>query len=84
MARADADERVVRVVVNLVEASSRRLQASMLRDNNPRVSEVKSLLDALVNARADEHWDAAERTAEQLVSWTTELTDQHKTCGDDD
>jgi DNA primase len=80
----DADERVVRVVVNLVEASSRRLQASMLRDNNPRVSEVKSLLDALTNARADEHWNAAERSAEQLVTWTTELTEQHEARGDND
>ena len=33
-----ADERVVRVVVNLVEASSRRLQASMLKADDPRVS----------------------------------------------
>ncbi|MGO9876052.1 MAG: DNA primase [Acidimicrobiia bacterium] len=80
----EADERVVRVVVNLVEASSRRLQASMLRENNPRVSEVKSLLDALANARADEHWNAAERSAEQLVTWTTELTEQREARDNDD
>ncbi len=80
----EADERVVRVVVNLVEASSRRLQASMLRENNPRVSEVKSLLDALANARADEHWNAAERSAEQLVTWTTELTEQREARDHDD
>jgi hypothetical protein len=67
-----ADERVMRVVVNLVEASSRRLQASMLRENDPRVSDIKSLLDALANARADEHWDTAEKSAEQLVTWITE------------
>ena len=79
-----ADERVVRVVVNLVEASSRRMQASMLRDNDPRASEVKSLLDALANARADEHWNAAERSAEQLVTWITELAEQHEARGDDD
>ena len=36
-----ADERVVRVVVNLVEASSRRVHASMLRDDDPRASEVE-------------------------------------------
>ena len=71
-------------VVNLVEASSRRLQASMLRDNDPRVSEIKSLLDALANARADEHWETAERSAEQLVTWTTELAEQHEARGDDD
>ena len=69
------DERVIRVVVNLVEASSRRLQASMLRDNDPRVSEIKTLLDALANARADEHWDTAEKSAEQLVTWITELAE---------
>jgi DNA primase len=69
------DERVIRVVVNLVEASSRRLQASMLRENDPRVSEIKTLLDALANARADEHWDTAEKSAEQLVTWITELAE---------
>jgi DNA primase len=72
---AAADEGVIRVVVNLVEASSRRLQASMLRENDPRVSEIKSLLDALANARGDEHWETAERSAEQLVTWITELAE---------
>ena len=79
-----ADERVVRVVVLLVEASSRRLHGSMVRENDPRASEVKSLLDALANARADEHWQAAEAAAEQLVTWTTELAEQHDARGDDD
>ncbi len=79
-----ADERVVRVVVNLVEASSRRLLASMLRDSDPRAAEVKSLLDALANARADEHWNAAERAADQLVTWTTELAENQQSRGDDD
>ena len=78
------DERVVRVVVNLVEASSRRLHGSMVRENDPRASSVKSLLDALANARADEHWDAAERAAEQLVTWLAELADAHERVGDDD
>jgi DNA primase len=78
-----ADERVVRVVVNLVEASSRRVHASMLKHDDPRASEVKSLLDALANARSDEHWNAAEHAAEQLVTWITEL-EQHESSGDDD
>ena len=78
-----ADERVVRVVVNLVEASSRRVHASMLKADDPRASEVKSLLDALANARSDEHWNAAEHAAEQLVTWITEL-EQHESRGDDD
>ncbi len=72
-----AEERVVRVVVNLVEASSRRLLASMLRDDDQRVSEVKSLLDALANARSDERWNAAENAAEQLVTWITDQAEQH-------
>jgi hypothetical protein len=38
-----ADERVVRVVVNLVEASSRRVHASMLKSDDPRASEIKSI-----------------------------------------
>src|SRR3954471_20746531 len=70
-----AEELAIRVVVNLVEASSRRLQASMLRDNDPRVSEIKTLHDALANARADEHWDTAEKSAEQLVTWITEMAE---------
>jgi DNA primase len=80
----DADERVVRVVVLLVEASSRRLHGSMVRDNDPRASQVKSLLDALANARADEHWDAAEAAAEQLVTWMTESAEKYDARGDDD
>jgi hypothetical protein len=79
----EADERVVRVVVNLVEASSRRVHASMLKADDPRASEAKSLLDALANARSDEHWNAAERAAEQLVTWITEL-EQHESRGDHD
>ena len=63
---------MTRVVVNLVEASSQRLLASMLRRDDPRSSEVKALLDALANARASEHWDAAEVAAEQLVTWITD------------
>jgi len=73
----------VGVVVNLVEASSRRVHTSMLKGDDPRASEVKSLLDALANARSDEHWNAAERAAEQLVTWITEL-EQHESRGDDD
>ena len=59
LAVEDLDERgpqprssSTRVVVNLVEASSQRLLTSMLRRDDPRASEVKSLLDALANARA--------------------------------
>ena len=64
-----AEELATRVVVNLVEASSRRLLASMLRRDDPRSSEVKALLDALANARSAEHWASAEDAASQLVTW---------------
>jgi DNA primase len=70
--RGAPEERVVRVVVNLVEASSQRLLTSMLKRDDPHASDVKALLDALVNARAAEHWDAAELAAEQLVTWITD------------
>ncbi|HET9729139.1 MAG TPA: DNA primase [Acidimicrobiia bacterium] len=64
-----AEDRATRVVVNLVEASSQRLLASMLKRDDPRTADVKVLLDALANARASEHWNAAESVAEQLVAW---------------
>jgi hypothetical protein len=56
-------------VVNLVEASSKRLLASMLKTDDPRSASVKTMLDALVNARASEHWNDAENAAAQLVTW---------------
>jgi hypothetical protein len=63
------EELANRVVVNLVEASSQRLLASMLRQDDPRSAEVKAMLDALANARASEHWEVAENAASQLVTW---------------
>jgi hypothetical protein len=63
------------VVVNLVEASSLRLLASMLRRDDQRSAEVKSMLDALANARSSEHWDVAENVAEQLVTWIADDRD---------
>jgi DNA primase len=69
---AAPEEVVSRVVVNLVEASSQRLLASMVRAGDERSAEVKALLDALVRERADEHWAAAEAIAEQLVGWITD------------
>jgi DNA primase len=70
--RGAVDDLVIRVVVNIVEASSQRLLTSMLRRDDPRASDVKVLLDALANARATEHWNAAEHVAEQLVAWITD------------
>jgi DNA primase len=73
--RAPSEELATRVVVNLVEASSQRLLKSMLTRDDPRTSEIKALLDALANARASEHWNAAEVVAEQLVTWITDDAD---------
>jgi DNA primase len=63
------DEMVTRVVVNLVEASSQRLLASMLTSGDERSSELKVLLDLLVHRRGNDEWSAAEEVAEQLVGW---------------
>ena len=65
----DSDEVLSRVVVNLVEASSQRLLESMLETAMTRELGDQVLLDALANARADEHWDAAVRVADELVAW---------------
>ncbi len=62
-------EIISRVVVNLVEASSQRLVASMLSTDDERSSEVKGLLDLLVRRRGDDEWSDAEDVAEQLVGW---------------
>jgi DNA primase len=71
-----ADEVATRVVVNLVEASSQHLLASMVKQGDERSVPVKTLLDALVSARAIEHWNAAEETARQLVGWIAECSKQ--------
>lgn len=71
-AMEDAEETAARVVVNLVEASSQRLLATMLRRGDDRTVEVKALLDALVRERGNEHWSAAETIAEHLVGWITD------------
>jgi DNA primase len=63
---------ITRVVVNIVEASSQRLLASMLRQGDERSAAVKALIDALVRERAEERWSAAETVAEQLVGWITD------------
>ena len=73
--RAPTEELATHVVVNLVEASSQRLLTSMLRRDDPRTSEVKARLDDLTNARASEHWNAAEVVAEQLVTWIIDDAD---------
>ena len=56
-------------MVNLVEASSQRLLASMLTAGDERSSDLKSLLDLLVQRRVNDEWSAAEEVAEHLVGW---------------
>jgi len=63
------EDMVSRVVVNLVEASSQRLLASMLTAGDERSSDLKSLLDLLVQRRVNDEWSAAEEVAEHLVGW---------------
>lgn len=58
-----------RVIVNLVEASSQRLLASMLRAGDERSVEVKPLLDVLASARESGDYVSAEAYAQQLVAW---------------
>jgi DNA primase len=58
-----------RVVVNLVEASSQRLVASMLRSGDERCVEVKRLVDALVAHRDAGTWTEALPLADELVAW---------------
>ena len=64
-----ADDMVVRVVVNLVEASSQRVLASMVNTGDERSSELKVLLDRLVRRRGNDEWTAAEQVADELVGW---------------
>jgi DNA primase len=78
---APLEELVSRVVVNLAEASSQRLLASMLRADDERSTEVKTLLDALVRARDAGSWSSAEQVAAELVAWNAQLS---RPGGDDD
>jgi DNA primase len=58
-----------RVISNLVEASSQRLLASMLRAGDERSVDVKRLLDTLAGARESGDYATAEFVAQQLVAW---------------
>jgi hypothetical protein len=72
---------VSRVVVNLVEASSQRLLASMVSRDDERASEFNVLLDLLVRLRGNDEWSAAESVADELVGWivTAEPNGDHGT-----
>jgi DNA primase len=58
-----------RLMINTVEPAAERLLATMLRDNDDRVSEVKTHLSAMAHHREVGEWDAARSDAEQLVGW---------------
>ncbi len=71
----DPEILVRHVVVNLVDASSKRLLESMLRTGDERTAELKSLIDVLVSERDTGDWKAAELAAEQLVRWQTDVAE---------
>lgn len=75
------EDMVSRVVVNLVEASSQRLLASMVTAGDERSSDLKVLLDLLVHRRGNDEWTAAEVVADQLVGWivAAEPNSDHET-----
>jgi DNA primase len=58
-----------RLMINTVEPAAERLLATMLRDGDDRVSEVKTHLSAMAHHREVGEWDAARSDAEQLVGW---------------
>ncbi|MCZ7534499.1 MAG: DNA primase [Acidimicrobiia bacterium] len=71
----DQETLVRHVVVNLVDASSRRLLESMLRTGDERSPALKALIDVLVSERDAGDWKAAEVAAEQLVGWQTDVAE---------
>lgn len=68
-----AKEFSYRVIVMLVEASSRRLVGSMLKANDSRSVEVKQLLDTLGRERDMGNWEQALPVADQLVAWLASI-----------
>ena len=68
-----AKEFSYRVIVLVVEASSRRLLASMMKAHDTRSVEVKQLLDALGRERDLGNWENAVPIADQLVAWLASI-----------
>jgi DNA primase len=62
----DPDSVRARLVTNMVEPAAQRLLREMIRSEDPRSSEVKSVLDKVAGERAMT-WRAAQSVAEQLV-----------------
>ncbi len=58
-----------RLVINMVEPAVQRLVAEMLASGDERVSEVKALLNTVVESRASGEWSAGKDAARQLVAW---------------
>jgi DNA primase len=65
----DAPAMALRVVTNLIEASSQRLLTSMLAAADVRSVELKRSIDALVAARDAGKWEDAVGIADELVAW---------------
>jgi DNA primase len=58
-----------RLIINVVEPATQRLVAEMLTSGDDRVSEVKALLNTVVESRASGDWSAGKDAARQLVAW---------------
>jgi DNA primase len=66
-----------RLLLYAVEPAGARLLASMLRDGDPRVSEVKVQLDRLAHAREAGDWSSGEQAAKQLLTWIGADNEEH-------
>ena len=71
----DPETLVRHVVVLLVEASSKRVLESMLRNGDERTPELKALADMLARECAEGDWGAAEISAERLVGWLAQMAE---------
>ncbi len=70
-ANADGDIETVRarLIVNMVSPAAERLLKSMVERDDPRASDVKTLLDVVAHNRETGEWDDAQQAARQLVGW---------------
>jgi len=66
-----------RLLLYAVEPAGARLLASMLRDGDSRVSEVKVQLDRLAHAREAGDWSSGEQAAKQLLTWIGADNEEH-------
>ncbi|MGH8999417.1 MAG: DNA primase [Acidimicrobiia bacterium] len=68
----DAGDYARSVLVQIVEAASKRRLGAMVRAGDDEASALKQALETLVAARSGGDWGVAERVAEQLLPWLAE------------